>query len=246
MLAVLPPRAVAAPATFAIEPGGSELKFYATSRLMNAEGRFHRFRGRVSLDRDDLTTARVTFSVETASIDTANRLRDDHLRSEDFFAVTRFPTATFESDRVERAAAGVSLVGRLTMRGVTRPLTIPVQVETIPVRVEIGDQALRAKGEFEIQRTAFGIAYQSRLNPIGETVRVVFTFLARPVDPRGALPPLREYAITTVATSDSSRGMGLHRIGNVADARQRPVRLVARLDSPRGRRYRSRSDQPTS
>jgi polyisoprenoid-binding protein YceI len=194
LIGALPLRAMAAPATFAIEPAGSELRFYATSRLMNAEGRFHRFSGRVSLDRDDLASARVTFSVETASIDTANRLRDDHLRSEDFFAAARFPTATFESERVERAAAGVTVMGRLTVRGVARPVAIPVQVEVV-------DQALRARGEFEIQRTAFGIAYQSRLNPIGDIVRVVFTFAGRPVPAGGALPPRKDGAATTSATS---------------------------------------------
>jgi polyisoprenoid-binding protein YceI len=176
VLAALPVRAAATPATFAVDPAGSDLTFYATSRLMN--GRFHRFHGRVSLDRDDLATARVTFSVETASLDTANRLRDDHLRSDDFFAVARFPTATFESDRVQRAATGVTVAGRLTIRGVTRPITIPVHVE-------LTEQTLRAKGEFEIQRTAFGIAYQSRLNPVGDAVRVVFDFSGRPVQAGG-------------------------------------------------------------
>jgi polyisoprenoid-binding protein YceI len=174
MLAALPAGALAAPTTFALDPGGSDLAFYATSRLMNAQGRFHRFQGRVSLDRDDLTTARVTFSVETASLDTANRLRDDHLRSEDFFAVARFPTATFESDRVERSPGGLAVAGRLTIRGVTQAVSIPVQVD-------VTDQTLRAKGEFELQRTSFGIAYQSRLNPVGDIVRVVFNFSGRPV-----------------------------------------------------------------
>jgi len=174
MLAVLPARAVAAPTTFAIDPAGSELGFSATSRLMNAQGRFHRFHGRVSLDRHDLTTARVTFSVETASLDTANGRRDDHLRSEDFFAAARFPTATFESDRVERTPGGLNVAGRLTIRGITRVIDLPVQVD-------VAEQTLRAKGEFEIQRTAFGIAYQSRLNPVGDIVRVVFNFSGRAV-----------------------------------------------------------------
>jgi polyisoprenoid-binding protein YceI len=174
MLAALPARAVAAPMTFAIDSAGSELAFHATSRLMNAQGRFHRFHGRVSLEGDDLAAARVSFSVETASLDTANGLRDDHLRSEDFFAAARFPTATFDSDRVERTPGGLTVAGRLTIRGVTRPITIPVQVE-------VSAQMLRAKGEFEISRSAFGIAYQSRLNPVGDIVRVVFSFSGRPV-----------------------------------------------------------------
>ncbi len=90
---------------YAIQTEASELGFRATSRLMNADGRFHRFRGDVAVDPRDLATARISLSIEAASIDTGIGLRDKHLRSADFFDVERFPTITFESLRVEAAGA---------------------------------------------------------------------------------------------------------------------------------------------
>jgi polyisoprenoid-binding protein YceI len=67
----------------------STLAFRATSRVVNADGRFHRFGGHVSVDPRDPTTARISITIETASIDTANTRRDNHLRDPDFFWTER-------------------------------------------------------------------------------------------------------------------------------------------------------------
>jgi polyisoprenoid-binding protein YceI len=163
---------------YRIQPEASELTFKATSRLMNADGRFHRFGGDVVVDPQDPTTAQVTLSVEAASIDTGIARRDRHLRSEDFFHVERFPTIAFESVRVEPAgrveAAGqrLNVVGRLTLRGVTRQIMVPLEVELTPT-------ALVARGEFAINRTDYGMTYTSFFNPVGAVVRVAFVFRAR-------------------------------------------------------------------
>jgi polyisoprenoid-binding protein YceI len=170
--AILLDAAMVAAATFTIDPAASELRFHATSRLQSADGRFHRFGGQVTVEPDDLTTARLTVTIDMASIDTASRRRDDHLRSEDFFAVGRFPRAVFQSERVEASGASATVVGRLTIRGVTRPVAVPVHVE-------LDDDAVLARGEFEIRRMDYGVSYQSRLNPVGDVVRVVFTFIGR-------------------------------------------------------------------
>jgi polyisoprenoid-binding protein YceI len=164
--------AAAEPVRFRIQTEASQLTFKATSRLMNADGKFHRFRGEVLADPKDLATARVTLTVEAASIDTNITRRDNHLRSEDFFHAERYPTITFESIRVEPAGGRLTLVGRLTVRGVTREVAVPVDVE-------VGDSTLVARGAFDLRRTEYGITYNSLMNPIGEVVRVAFTFRAR-------------------------------------------------------------------
>lgn len=161
------------PNRFKIQPDASELSFKATSRLMNADGKFHRFGGEITLDPKDLTTTKVSLSVEAASIDTHIKRRDNHLRSEDFFHVERYPAITFESLRVEPAGKRVTVFGRLSMRGVTREVAVPVEV------VELTEGALLARGAFDINRNDYGISYQSFLNPIGYTVRIAFTFRAR-------------------------------------------------------------------
>ena len=157
---------------FMILPEASEVTFKATSRLMNADGRFHRLSGEVTVDPANVSTARVTVSIEAASIDTGIGMRDNHLRSEDFFDVRQFPTITFESQRVEARGRGATVYGRLTVHGVTREVAVPVDVE-------LHDAAMIAAGEFVVNRREYGLSYQSIVNPIGNEVRIAFTFRAR-------------------------------------------------------------------
>lgn len=154
---------------FRIQPEASELTFHATSRLMNADGRFSRFAGDVAVDPADLTTARVTVSVEATTLDTGITMRDRHLRSEDFFHVSKFPAITFESLRVEGAGRRLLVVGRLTLRGVTREVRVPVDVT-------IAGKRLEARGQFDVKRSDHGMTYHSAVNPIGEQVRIAFAF----------------------------------------------------------------------
>jgi polyisoprenoid-binding protein YceI len=112
-----------------IDPARSALTFHATSRIVNADGRFHRFGGTVSVDPRDPTMARVSVTVEAASIDTANAKRDNHLRNPDFFWVERYPTIVFESAGADRETGAVAVLGRLTIRGVTRDIKVPATVE---------------------------------------------------------------------------------------------------------------------
>ena len=157
---------------FRVQPEASEVTFRATSRLMNADGRFQRLSGEIVVDTKDLTTAKVTVSIEAGSIDTGIGMRDNHLRSEDFLDVRKFPTITFESQRVEGAGRRANVIGQLTIHGVTREIAVPVDLS-------MSNVALVASGEFVISRRDYGIAYESFLNPVGADVRVSFTFRAR-------------------------------------------------------------------
>src|SRR3989337_335678 len=83
--------AAAEPARFRIQPEASEVGFKATSRLMDADGKFSRITGEVTLDPKDPATAMITLTIASASIDTGIAMRDKHLRSADFLAVARLP-----------------------------------------------------------------------------------------------------------------------------------------------------------
>ena len=161
----------ATPLHYRVQPEASEVTFKATSRIMNADGRFPRLSGDIVVDPKDLSTAKITLSIEAASIDTGIGMRDNHLRSEDFFDVKRFPTITFESARVQGAGQHAIVFGRLTLHGVTREVEVPVDLA-------VTELAIVASGELVVNRGDYGINYQSFLNPIGNTVRVVFTFRA--------------------------------------------------------------------
>ena len=159
------------PLHYRVQPEASEVTFKATSRMMNAEGRFPSLSGDVVADPRDLSTARVTVSIQAASIATGIGLRDNHLRSDDFLDVQKFPAIAFESTRVQGAGPRVTVFGRLTMHGVTHEIEVPVELA-------MTDVALVASGEFVVNRGDYGMNYQSVLNPIGNVVRVAFTFRA--------------------------------------------------------------------
>ena len=157
---------------FRIQPEASEITFRATSRLMNAEGHFGRFSGDVVADPARPTGARISLTIEAASLDTGIGMRDNHLRSADFFDIERFPTIAFQSVRVEASGRRATVMGRLTLHGVTREIAVPVDVQ-------ITETALVASGEFIVNRGEYAMNYNSFLNPIGNEVRVAFTFRAR-------------------------------------------------------------------
>ena len=90
-------------------------------------GRFNRFSGDFSYDDRDPASARVTVTIDTASIDSNHAERDKHLRDEDFLDVKKYPEARFVSTAYRDLGDGKGeLRGDLTLHGVTRPITIEV------------------------------------------------------------------------------------------------------------------------
>jgi polyisoprenoid-binding protein YceI len=168
---VLATGATAEPRSYVVEPARSHIRFHAVSRFVDADGAFRRFGGEVRLEPGRPETARGRIVVEVASIDTANRSRDDHLRSPDFFDAERHPRAVFELTAVRAEGGRTVATGELTIRGVTRALSVPVTVT-------VADDAVRAAGRFVVNRREFGVAYQSWLNPVRDEVAVSFDLTA--------------------------------------------------------------------
>ncbi len=93
--------------------------------------------------------------------------RDGHLKSPDFFDVAKYPTVAFKSVSVSSTGANtLAIVGDLTVRGVTKRVTVPASM----VFYEQGSG--RFRGQFAIMREDFGISYNSKLNPIENQVQV--------------------------------------------------------------------------
>jgi len=91
-------------------------------------GRFNDFTGTFSYDEAHPDASKVKVSVDVSSVDTNNPERDKHLRSEKFFAVKKFPKATFVSSSYEPRGNGRALLkGNFTLHGVTRPIVITVR-----------------------------------------------------------------------------------------------------------------------
>lgn len=88
-------------------------------------GRFDTFSGRFSYDEKNPSSAKVTVEIETSSINSNHAERDKHLRATDFLDTTKFPKATFVSKSLTPTTTGkAEIVGDLTLRGVTKPITI--------------------------------------------------------------------------------------------------------------------------
>jgi polyisoprenoid-binding protein YceI len=158
---------------YVVDPARSRVGFHATSRLMDAEGRFGRVAGELQVDLERPESAAGHVTVEVASLDTGIRRRDDHLRSADFLDAARHPRGTFVVASARREGPRWLVAGDLTIRGVTRPVAVVT-------RVEPDGPGVRVTGELTVSRRAFGIAYDSVLNPVRDPVRVTFELVAQP------------------------------------------------------------------
>src|SRR5881275_818545 len=114
--------------TFKIDPSRSTIAFKVRHMLGTAKGKFSKFTGTIVVDRDHPEQSSVAVTIETASIDTGIAKRDEHLRGE-LFNVAKYPEITFKSRRVKQTGANAGeIAGDLTMHGVTRPITLHVQL----------------------------------------------------------------------------------------------------------------------
>ena len=114
-----------------IDPSHSSVGFAVKHMMISTvRGHFSAVDGTVHADSTDWTRSTVELSIQSASIDTREDKRDAHLRSPDFFDAEAYPAITFKSTRIERVASDqYRLIGDLTIRGVTKPITLAVTDE---------------------------------------------------------------------------------------------------------------------
>jgi polyisoprenoid-binding protein YceI len=155
---------IAAPApapaatTYSVDPTNATIGFSIVKwGVIREEGIFRDFTGTIVFDRMKPDESRVTFTVSSRSIDTKNSTRDETLRSADFFHAERYPRLTFRSTKVVPRSNDIAEVtGDLTIRGVTRRITIPVRL--LGTRSEPGVGQIAAfETSFEIDRRTFGV-----------------------------------------------------------------------------------------
>ncbi|MEH6405355.1 MAG: YceI family protein [Sneathiella sp.] len=90
-------------------------------------GRFNTFDGTFELDEKNPETAKIDVTIETASVDSNHAERNKHLRSADFLEVSKFPTATFKSTKVEPMENGKAMMfGDFTLKGITKEISFEV------------------------------------------------------------------------------------------------------------------------
>lgn len=115
-----------APGTWTVDPGHAEVAFIGRHfGLTKTRGRFTGVEGTVEI-AEDVTNSEIHVIIDTASVSSGSDARDEHLRSDDLFAVEAFPTATFRSTSIDAAGDSGTVTGDLTIKEVTRPVTLDV------------------------------------------------------------------------------------------------------------------------
>jgi polyisoprenoid-binding protein YceI len=126
LIVVLISTALFAQTTWKVDPMHSKLLFTITHLgIADITGQFKKFEVTVSTNKADFSDGVFEFSADIASIDTEVEMRDNHLKSPDFFEAEKFPKMTFKSTSITNTGKDkYKLTGDLTIRGVTKPVTM--------------------------------------------------------------------------------------------------------------------------
>ncbi|MEX1030125.1 MAG: YceI family protein [Paenibacillaceae bacterium] len=162
---------------WAVDVSHSSIDFSIRHMMIaKVKGTFHTFEAEIEANPADLTTAKIKFSIDVASVDTRNTDRDNHLRSADFFDVENMPKMTFEAKQITRSDSNeYDVVGDLTLHGVTRSEKFAVIFEgsgTDPW----GNEKVGFSATGALNRSDYGLTYNAALETggilIGDEVKI--------------------------------------------------------------------------
>lgn len=156
---------------YQIDPAHSRLGFVARHAMVTkVRGHFPEVSGTLYLDAEDPTRSTAEVVVQMASVNTGQDQRDAHLRSPDFFDVENHPAMTFKSTGAElRGEDTYRMTGDLSIRGVTRPVTLDIEFNGI-VRDPFGNDRAGFEARSTISRKDWGLTYNAVLEAGGVLV----------------------------------------------------------------------------
>lgn len=180
--------------TYVVDKNHSEATFQIRHLVSRVSGRFDDFAGAVTVDRDNPAASSVEFTIKAASIDTGVANRDNDLRGANFFEVDKYPEITFKSTSVKPGAKKdtYEVTGPLTMHGVTRTVTLPVEFGGF-IRDPWGNERAGFNVTTTLNRKDYGINWNKALDNGGvmlsEDVNVSINIEAVKKAPRPAPAP---------------------------------------------------------
>lgn len=159
------------------DPAYSTVEFSIRNLWYTVHGRFQTVAGTIVFDGDDVSRATVEARIQTASIQTGNKRRDEHLRSKEFFDAESYPSIEFRSVRIARGKDrdSLDLEGELTIKGKTSLVALAVN-EMDRSRSPRGEEFVYYSATAEIDRFAFGIDYGRAI--IGRKLKVTINVQA--------------------------------------------------------------------
>jgi polyisoprenoid-binding protein YceI len=145
----------AAPAKrYTLDQAKSTLEFQFEQAGAQNKGKFTRFPVTMEFSPDNLAASKLDVSVETSSLETGDKERDDTLKGADLLSVAKFPQARFSATQITKTPNGYEAVGKLTLRGVSRDIHVPFTFRTAE---EQGKPAGYLLGKTTIKRLDFGV-----------------------------------------------------------------------------------------
>ncbi|TKS60338.1 MAG: polyisoprenoid-binding protein [Nitrospira sp.] len=170
LLAILPTGVGAETARWDVDPDHSIIEFRVTHMVVSkTAGRFMDYSGFVEMDSDAKTFKTVEATINTASVNTNQEKRDVHLRNADFFDVKKFPTMTYKLKSYKQQGDGYMAVGDLTLRGVTKEITLVGTFNGV-TKDPWGNTRAGFNAEGKLNRKDFGMIWNKTLDSGGLVV----------------------------------------------------------------------------
>ena len=159
-------------ATWQMDPTHSSFQFKIRHlTVSNVKGDFSKFQGVALIDDQNITHLKVEVTIDVVSVNTGHAQRDEHLRGPDFFDVTKYPTILFVSKKVTKTDTNrLKVIGDLTLRGVTREITVDMEGPTPEVKDPWGHFRRGATATTKINRRDFGLTWNKVLDNGGLVV----------------------------------------------------------------------------
>jgi polyisoprenoid-binding protein YceI len=142
--------------TWTIDPAHSSIGFSVRHLMGKVRGTFEEFTGHVTTTEEP-TDCSATATVSMSSVNTANRTRDDDLRSANFFDVDRHPVMTFESTGLTVRGGLLELAGKLTIRSITRDVVMDVEFLGFDETGLQGEPRIGISATTTIRRSDYGV-----------------------------------------------------------------------------------------
>lgn len=144
--------------TYELDPAHTSITFKITHlKISTVNGRFNNPTGKFVID-SNLEKSSLNVEVAAESVDTGISKRDEHLRSPDFFDLKKFPKISFESTAFKATATGFAIDGKITLHGVTKPVTITL-TKTGEGKDPWGGFRVGYETTFKVNRSDYGMDY---------------------------------------------------------------------------------------
>jgi polyisoprenoid-binding protein YceI len=172
-----PAQAPPGPNTWTVDSAHSQAGFSVRHMMVSTvRGTLGKVSGTIDYDGKSVQSIKADVTIDVSAISTGVDGRDKDLKSPNFFDVAKFPTATFKSKRVDAAAAGTfTLVGDLTMHGVTKEVTLTVEGPSAAIKQQNGGQKVGASATMKLNRRDFGLQYNNLIEAgpvVGDEITV--------------------------------------------------------------------------